>query len=359
MTINVGLIGLNYGGQVHLPTFKAHPKYQVLAVCARTPGRAEAVAKEYNISRWYTDARALLQMPELDLVSIATPSGTHAGLAAAALALGKHVVSEVGFVPEAREARVLATVAREHARVGAVAYVLRYSPLLRHITDLLSQKALGTIRLMRFESFSSFLAAPNQSLRWMLESKSGGGILLNFTAHAINLAQKWLGPVQEVDGSLKTFASVTGSSPSALADDTGVATLYFESGALAVFTHSAVTAHTRTRFELHGAQASLIAEGFGDEANLIRMEEGVTAPLYANSAYLEESIGQSGLLGGFRVFLDKLAIPIEARALTPDMDLPTFAEAWETACVLDAIRKAARERRRVKLSEIEVGWQVK
>lgn len=385
MTIRVGLIGLNYGAQVHLPTYKAHAKYEVVAVCARTPGAAEKVAKEHNLPRWYADARDLINDKDIDLISIVTPPGTHAGFAAAALAAGKHVVVEVGFVCEASDARLLTTIARERERVGAAAYVLRFSPLLRHVSDLIKQNTLGQIRLMRFDSFSNFLALPNQAYRWIWEAENGGGILLNFTAHAIDLARQWLGPVRAVEATLASLAAAhapearrTQTQPLAhksvgllarvkpvettkkidkLADDTGFATLYFENGVIGVFSHSAATAYSRTRIELHGAEASVIVEGFGDDATQVRMGESDLEPLYAPPIYLEESLGHSGFVGGFRVFLDRLGAAIDEKQILPD--LPTFADGWETARVLDAIKLASREKRRVNVDEIESGWTVK
>lgn len=385
MTIRVGLIGLNYGAQVHLPTYKAHAKYEVVAVCARTKGAAEKVAKTHNLPRWYVDARDLINDKDIDLVSIVSPPGTHAGFAAAALAAGKHVVVEVGFVCDAPDARLLTTMARERERVGAAAYVLRFSPLLRHVGDLVKQNALGPIRLMRFDSFSNFLAVPNQQYRWIWEAENGGGILLNFTAHAIDLARQWLGPVQAVEGTLATLAAA--NAPEArrtptqplptkavgllarvkpveppkktimLADDTGFATLYFANGAMGTFSHSAATAYPRTRIELHGAEASVVVEGFGDDASQVRMGEAEIEPTYAPPLYLEESLGHSGFVGGFRVFLDRLGTAIDDKQILPD--LPTFADGWETARVLDAIKLASREKRRVNVDEIESGWTVK
>jgi predicted dehydrogenase len=300
----------------------------------------------------------MLADPRVDLVSIATPPGTHAGLAATALGANKHTVVEIGFVCEAPDARVLATLAGERKRAGVTAYVLRFTPLLRHVSDLLAQNVLGQIRLMRFDSFSNFLAVTEPRYRWIWEAKAGGGILLNFTSHALDLARQWLGPVQEVDATLKTFSPVTlPPGAGALADDTGFATLQFESGALGYFSHSAVTAYPRTRIELHGTTGSIVIEGFGDEASIIQMGETEPRPLFAPPIYLEESLGQSGLVGGFRVFLDRLAERIESG--NAPAALPTFADSWETARVIDAIKLSSRARRRVKLTEIEAGWTVK
>ncbi len=351
MTIRVGVIGLNHGARVHIPAYKNNPTYEVVAVCARTPEHAQAVAREFNVPHWYTDARQLITS-DLDLVSIASPPRTHSGFAAAALAAGKHAVVEIAFVASTLEARVLLDMSTDRRRVGAPAFVWRYTPTLRHVSDLLAQKAIGAPRLMRFESFNSILAQPGQGARWMWDGDNGGGILAGFTSHAIDLALKWFGPVREVDGTLATFANVTlPTGASGLADDTGFVTLHFESGMLATLSHSAAVAVPRTSIELHGTEGSLLIDGFGDEAALLPMGERTAQTLYPPEQYLEETRGHSGLLGGFDVFLDRLAEAITHG--TSPADLPTLADGLEVTRIVDAAKMASRQRRRIKLSEIK------
>jgi len=281
MTIRVGIIGLNYGLQVHLPAYKANPKYEVMAVCARTPGVAEAVAREHTIPNWYTEARQLIASDEIDLVSIASPPHTHSGYAAAALAAGKHVVIEIAFVCSPPDARILADMSRQMGRLGLPAYVLRYTPTLRMVTDMLRQNLLGRARLMRFELFNNFLVEPGQDYRWLWDADNGGGILAGFTSQGFDLARRWFGPVKEVDATLITFSDVTpppGAGP--LADDTGFVTLHFESGMIATFSHSAVMAYPRTSIEVHGSAGTLLIEGLGDEAAWLPMDEQTTQRLF-------------------------------------------------------------------------------
>jgi predicted dehydrogenase len=353
MTIRVGIIGLNYGARVHIPAFKNNPAYEVVAVCARTPEHAQAVAREHQIPRWYTDARQLI-LSDLDLVSIVSPPRTHSGFAAAALAAGKHALVEIAYVASTLEARVLMDMSAEMRRVGVPAFVLRYTPTLRLISDLLAESKIGTPRLMRFESFNSFLSAPGQAARWMWDADNGGGILAGYTSHAIDLALRWFGPVSDVDAALATFAETAapganGAAP--LADDTGFVTLHFENGMLATFSHSAVTAYPHTSIELHGSAGSLLIEGFGDEAAFLPMGESTAQTLFPPVQYLEETRGHSGLMGGFDVFLDRLALAVSDGA--PPPDLPTLADGLEVTRVVDAARMASRQRRRVKLSEIK------
>jgi len=343
MTIRVGLIGLNYGERVHLPAYKRNLKYEVQAVCALDPDRAEAFAAQHGIARWYTDPRQLIAS-DLDLISIATPPGTHALLAALAFNAGKHALIEVGVLPSAADTRALIGLAKEKKRLGVPAYVMRYSPILRHIPELLSQNVTGQPRLLRFE-FLNHLEGTSEDTDWMWDEKNGGGILNNYIAHALDIARWWFGPILEVDSTLHALGHPEG------ADDTGVIIAHFESGVLATFTYCAVAAYPHTGFELHGSLASLLIEGFGDEMVMVRRGRTSAEGVFPPMTYLEETRGQKGLIGAFSVFLDRLATTLTAGKLPPD--LPTLVDALEIARVMDAIKLAAREKRRVKISEIK------
>ncbi len=348
MTIRVGIIGLNYGVQVHLPAYAASAKYDVVAVCARTPGVAEEVAKVHNVPHWYTDPRQLIASQELDLVSVASPPRTHAELAAAAMRAGKHVVIETPVVCNPAEVRTLMGLWRLK-RVGAPAFVLRYAPHLRLVSDMLAQKHIGRVNLMRADIFSSFLAQAGSDYRWMWDGDFGGGVLANFTAPLFDLALRWFGPVREVSAQLAALlrgAEVGGG----LADDTGFITLRFESGLLAHFNHCAATAWNQTHLELHGSEGTLLINGFGEDLTFVHMGEMQTQPLYSPENYLEESRGHTGVAGGFQVFVEKLAEVLEGRVLSTD--LPTFADGLEVARLVEAVKLSARERRTVALAEI-------
>jgi predicted dehydrogenase len=350
MAIRVGVLGLNYGARVHIPIYKENSRYDLVAVCARTPGRAEAVAREHRIPKWYSDVRAFLYS-DIDLVSIATPPVTHAHLAAAALVAGKNVVVEVAFVGSSADARVLARLARQRGLIGTAAYVLRYVPTLRLVSDMLAHGDVGEPRLMRMDFFSSFMAVPGSEYRWFWEAENGGGILAGVIAHGFDLARRWFGEVREVEASLSTLSAPpplpSGITP---ADDTGLVTLHFKSGMVATFNFSAATAFRRVAIELHGSKASLLVDGFGDDLSILQMDEPRPQTVYAPGSYLEETRGQNGLLGGLQSFVGRLAEPLSGGAMPAD--LPTFAEGHEVARLLDAARVASKERRRVHLDEV-------
>jgi predicted dehydrogenase len=192
---------------------------------------------------------------------------------------------------------------------------------------------------------------PGGQYRWFWEAENGGGVLAGVVSHGIDLARRWFGPVREVEASLSTLSTPPQLPPGiTAADDTGLVTLHFENGVVASFDFSAATAYRRVGIELHGSKASLLIEGFGDELSILHIDDPRPQPVYAPASYLEENRGQNGLLGGFQAFIRRLTGPLEGGPLTDD--LPTFAEAFEVARLLDAARLASRERRRVHLEEV-------
>lgn len=355
MAIRVGVIGLNASGQMQVVAFKENPRYEVVAVCSRLAEQAEAFAREQHIPYWYTEPRLVINS-DVDLISIATAPATHPGLAAAALARRRHVLSEIAFMPSTSDARVVNDMLKGARCVGATAFALRYKPHLRLISDMLAQQALGRVQVMCFDYFSDDLtsslgATGALSQSWMWDAEKGGGMLASYVAHALDVAMQWFGPIREVEATLATLnRSDIPASISQLADDTGQLALYFESGVLGLFRYSGATALHRVGMELHGTEGSLLVEGFGDEASAIWKNSEAVQPLYPPIQYLEEARGHSGLAGALTVFLERLGDAIAEGRLPPD--LPTFADGLRVTQVVDALRKAAQERRRVAVSEI-------
>jgi len=257
----------------------------------------------------------------------------------------------VAFVGRSADARVLNRLAAERSRMGAAAYVLRFVPTMRLVSDMMAQGVIGEPRLMRMDFFSSFLALPGGDDSWFWEAENGGGLLAGVIAHGIDLARRWFGKVREVEASLSTL-STPPRLPQGIsaADDTGLVNLHFESGMVASFNFSAATAYRRVAIELHGSKASLLIDGFGDALSILHMDAPRPEPVYPPASYLEETRGQNGLLGGFQAFVARLADPLSGGRLPTD--LPTFAEGLAVARLLDAARIASKERRRVQLEEV-------
>jgi predicted dehydrogenase len=135
--IRIGVVGCGLIAQMmHIPHLvELDDLYDLQALCDVSPGTLAFVGDRYGVTRRFTDWRELLKAP-LDAVLIAT-AGSHAPLALAALAAGKHVLTEKPMCYTLREAdELVETVARTGLTL-MVAYMKRYDPGYRYAQTVL------------------------------------------------------------------------------------------------------------------------------------------------------------------------------------------------------------------------------
>lgn len=94
MTINIGIVGAGYGQYVLLPALREDRRAEVVAICASTQQKADAVAAEHGIERAYGDWRALVAAPDVDAVAVATPPDVQPAIAVEAARAGKPLFLE-------------------------------------------------------------------------------------------------------------------------------------------------------------------------------------------------------------------------------------------------------------------------
>src|SRR4051812_19612199 len=90
--LKFAVVGLGMG-VTHCKDLRDAKGCELVALCDASPERLEQNKKEFG-ARGYTDYAELLRDPDVDVVNICTPSGTHADLSVAALQAGKHVICE-------------------------------------------------------------------------------------------------------------------------------------------------------------------------------------------------------------------------------------------------------------------------
>src|SRR5690242_16252344 len=90
----LGMIGCGYWGPNLLRNYCAIESVRVKVVADRDPGRRRFVERTHPTVALVDDGAAIIADPEITAVVIATPAGTHAELARAALVAGKDVFVE-------------------------------------------------------------------------------------------------------------------------------------------------------------------------------------------------------------------------------------------------------------------------
>src|SRR5438876_622863 len=96
----------------HAPEYAANPNVELLAFVDRVPERAQKLAKKYD-AKSLTDWKDVLEMKDVDAVSVCTPNVLHAPITIAALKAGKHTLCEKPMATSHQEARDMIEASRQ------------------------------------------------------------------------------------------------------------------------------------------------------------------------------------------------------------------------------------------------------
>ncbi|MFE1878479.1 MULTISPECIES: Gfo/Idh/MocA family protein [Streptomyces] len=285
--LRVGMIGYAFMGAAHSQGWRTAgrvfdlPRQPVLAViCGRDATAVRAAADRHGWAAAETDWRALIARDDVDLVDICTPGDSHAEIALAALAAGKHVLCEKPLANTVEEAETMTRAAEEAYSRGQLAMVgfnYRRVPATALARRMVADGRLGTLRHVRVSYLQDWLVDPEFPLTWRLRKElAGSGSLGDLGAHIVDLAQYLAGErLAGVSALTETFvrerplptgatsglgtAATRAGTGTVTVDDAALFTGRFASGALASFeaTRYATGRKNALRIELNGERGSL------------------------------------------------------------------------------------------------------
>ena len=114
--------------------------HRIVAVAARDRSRAEAFAAEHGVERVADSYAALLADPEVEAVYNPLANGLHGPWNLAALAAGKHVLSEKPSASNAEEAAEVREAAAKSGTVFMEAFHYLFHPVTRRLHELLGER---------------------------------------------------------------------------------------------------------------------------------------------------------------------------------------------------------------------------
>ncbi len=142
----IGLIGCGAITKEHLTAYRT-AGYDVAALCDIDLTAAELRRKEFFPEAWVTtDLEAILAMPEIEVVDIATHVAVRPPLIEAALQAGKHVLSQKPFVLDLSQGQHLVSIAKENKRKLAVNQNGRWAPHFCLMRRAVAQKVIGEVQ---------------------------------------------------------------------------------------------------------------------------------------------------------------------------------------------------------------------
>lgn len=364
--VGIGIAGYGMMGKAHSYGYTVAPVMRSLdyrprlrVISGRDEEKVARAAAAYGFESWTADWRELIRRPDVDIVDICTPPGTHAEIAAAAAAAGKAVICEKPLAVSYAQAASAVDAVRAAGVLNAVGFNYRRLPAVSLMKRMVDQGAVGKVRLLRATWLSDEFVDPGIPYDWRFERSMGGTTIADLGSHLIDMATWIAGGITEVCGQSETFTRER-SNRAVSVDDASSALVRFESGARGVLEMARVAVRRPCDFtvEVNGSTGTLVFEyarlnellygDGGDEPGLYGMRriraEHETHP-YARSWW---PVGQG--IGYGASFVNHLGDLLER---WPDGPWePDFAQGAAVQAVCDAIERSAAERRWVGVSEI-------
>ncbi len=198
--VNVALIGAGKMGISHLAILGAHPDVQVTGVSDTSKMVVDAFRK-FSKFPCYTDYEKMLDEAPADAVFVAVPTKYHAVMVKKVLEKGKHVFAEKPLCLTVGEGQELVELAASKKLVNQVGYHNKFVGTFRELKRIVDSGDLGEIFHFAGEAYGPVVTRPKQG-NWRADPSEGGGCLMDYASHVIDLINYTLGPITAVKGAV-------------------------------------------------------------------------------------------------------------------------------------------------------------
>ncbi len=181
--LRIGVIGCGHVTERHhLPTLKAIPDAEVVAVADLDPKRLSLVADKFGVARRYDDHRKLLDDPKVEAVAVLVPPQFHVPVALDAIRAGKHLFVEKPLANALDGTDELLDTAEAAQSKSQIGFMLRSHRLVRQVRQLIKEGAIGQVQMIR----TVWTGGPAHRItlpKWLDQRKAGGGVLIESGVH--------------------------------------------------------------------------------------------------------------------------------------------------------------------------------
>ncbi len=172
-----------------VPAMQRGKHCRIEAIASRDPRKAERMAGELAIPRWYDSYEKLLADSEIEAVYIPLPNHLHVPYSVKAVRAGKHVLCEKPLALSALEARELIRAREETGLLIQEAFMVRSHPQWLRLRDLVRSGRIGELRAI--QGAFSYFNTDVENIRNIPEY--GGGGLMDIGCYPITTSRFVLG----------------------------------------------------------------------------------------------------------------------------------------------------------------------
>ena len=286
--LRIGVLGAGRWAEIaHIPGWQRDPRCEIAVICDLVEGRAQDLARQFDIPEATADWQAVVSRPDIDVIDVCTATSAHFELAWAALEAGKHVLCEKPVAYDYRKTLRASDLAKSKGLKTKLGFTFRYSPGVQYAKAMMDEGFVGTPFIFNGYEQNSQWLDPQVPLRqmprplpeWLTERPADPSAiqtrsLEGYGSPIIDIGHWWVGADYEsVVGTMRNFVPErmvrdTGRMTRINMDDGDIFVGEYTNGAIGTIQTSLVTVGNYPGIEarIYGSQGAIICrlvEEFG------------------------------------------------------------------------------------------------
>lgn len=253
--VKVGIIGSMFAADLHISGYSRLPHVEVVAVAAKNEEEARPFGEKHGIPHIFGDYRQMLEMDELDLISVAVPNFLHHDIVLEVCRAKKDLICEKPLATTVADAEEMVAAAKKAGVKLMYAEDWIFAPALVRAREIVDEGAIGDVLFIKAKECHN----GSHSIYAQQKKFCGGGAMIHLAIHPLGWV-RWL-KGQEV---VEVMARMSGGEDRNLlhknytGEDWSVALLTFEDGTSALIEGNYITwGGIDDRIEVYGSQGSV------------------------------------------------------------------------------------------------------
>jgi len=198
--VKIALIGAGKMGLSHLSILGAHPNVEIVGVCDTSKMVVE-VLERYSGYKCFSDYQKMVTESRPDGVFVAVPTKYHYPMVKELLNRGVNVFTEKPFCLNPEESNELTQLAKKKGVVNQVGYHNKFVGTFREVKKLVKDGFIGEITHFQGEAYGP-VVVKKKSETWRSDPSEGGGCLMDYASHVIDLINDIISPIESCKGSI-------------------------------------------------------------------------------------------------------------------------------------------------------------
>lgn len=178
---------------------------KLVAVMRRNAEKAKSFAERHNVPKWYDDADALINDPEVNAIYIATPPSSHEEYTLKAATAGKPVYVEKPMARTHKECLSMVAACKNANVPLYTAFYRRTLPNILKVKEIIDTGIIGDIRFINIKLHKplspDIVGASDDPENWRIFPEvAGGGYFYDLASHQLDTMDFLLGPIADAHG---------------------------------------------------------------------------------------------------------------------------------------------------------------